>query len=268
MKNKPLLLKSLAAGIACCLLFSCNKESLTIDDTASISSLSVQSYAVGANALAPAPPVVIDYDGNHYNSLFIGTQTWMRRNLEVTHYNNGDTISNVTDNAAWINLSTGAYCSYNNVPNYKNYGLLYNGYAVADNRKLCPTGWRVPTNEDWVTLANYLGGAEIAGGKLKSTGTVEGGDGLWYAPNYGATNSTTFRGLPTGYRFKSDGKFYDDGLNGFFWTSTTQQNLAWSIGLNNTWAGIFFQPYFPEYFISDVKTGMSVRCIKESINLR
>ena len=111
---------------------------------------------------------VTDYDDNFYESIVIGTQEWMNKNLNVTHYRNGDAIPNITDNNAWWQLTTGAYCNYNNdVSNSLVYGKLYNWYTVTDSRGLCPTGWHTPSYAEWTTLRNYLGNCgltELKGG--------------------------------------------------------------------------------------------------------
>lgn len=101
---------------------------------------------------------VTDIDGNVYQTVKIGNQWWMAENLKVSHYQNSDAIPNVTNNSDWGNLSTGAYCAYNNDNvNISTYGLLYNWYAVADSRELAPTGWHVPTDEEWKQLEMSLG---------------------------------------------------------------------------------------------------------------
>ena len=90
------------------------------------------------------PASITDKDGNVYTSVTIGTQVWMVENLKTTKYNDGTPIPNVTDNTEWSNLTTPAYCWYDNDITKKNpYGALYNGYAVRTG-KLCPTGWHVP----------------------------------------------------------------------------------------------------------------------------
>jgi uncharacterized protein (TIGR02145 family) len=114
---------------------------------------------------------VTDYDGNVYNTVTIGTQTWMTEDLRVTHYRNGDLIPNVAETAAWNNLTTGAYCNYDNDKrNSATYGRLYNWYAVISGANLAPSGWHVPTDAEWTTLTTYLGGEGVAGGKLKESG--------------------------------------------------------------------------------------------------
>jgi uncharacterized protein (TIGR02145 family) len=149
--------------------------------------------------------IVKDIDGNVYTAITIGTQIWMGENLKTTRYNDKTEIPNVVSNVLWQELTSGAYSWYDHDEStYKKaYGGLYNWYA-ANSGKLCPVGWRLPTPEDWTTLSDFLGGDEIAGGKLKETGTTH-----WSSPNTGATNETGFTGLPTGLR-ESDGTF--DGI--------------------------------------------------------
>jgi uncharacterized protein (TIGR02145 family) len=166
---------------------------------------------------------VSDYDGNVYQTVVIGNQEWMAENLKVTHYSNGDAIPNVTDNSAWAGLGTGAYCEYNNDISYVNtYGRSYNWYAVYDSRGLAPTGWRVPTDIDWQSLVDYLGGAAVAGGKMKESGTAH-----WVSPNLGATNECGFTGLPGTYR-NGSGEYKDLGQYAYYWSSTGyNSDCAW-----------------------------------------
>lgn len=161
---------------------------------------------------------VIDIDGNIYATVKIGNQEWMAENLRVTHYRNGDAIPNVTVNGEWILLTNGAYCWYdNNESDYAKYGILYNWHAVNDIRSLCPVGCHVPSVEEWITLTTYLGGENVAGGKMKVRI-------LWDSPNTGAINTSGFSGLPGGYRY-GHGTF--DGANdySFWWTSTEIDDL-------------------------------------------
>jgi uncharacterized protein (TIGR02145 family) len=158
---------------------------------------------------------VKDADGNVYHTVKIGTQTWTVENLKTTHYNDGTAIPNVTNTSSWANLTTEAYCWYDNnsVTNKKTYGALYNWYAVNTGR-LAPKGWHMPTDAEWDTLAEYLGGASVAGGALKDTGTV-----YWESPNTGATNSSGFSALPGGYRLYY-GRFLDVGYSSYWWSAT------------------------------------------------
>jgi uncharacterized protein (TIGR02145 family) len=139
-------------------------------------------------------------------NITIGTQIWSSTNLDVTSYRDGTPIPQVTDPTQWANLTTGAWCYYNNdSANGAIYGKLYNWYAVVGihdndpntpNKVLAPIGWHIPSDFEWTSLINYLGGENFAGGKMKSTGTS-----LWQAPNTGATNESGFLGHPGGVRF-------------------------------------------------------------------
>lgn len=126
------------------------------------------------------------------DKVVIGNQIWATQNLNVTWYRNGDAIPQVQDPHQWENLTTGAWCYYaNNSVNGPIYGKLYNWYAVIDQRGLAPAGFHVPNSSEWITLVNFLGGIDVAGGALKSTN-------LWLAPNTGATNSSGFSAVPSG----------------------------------------------------------------------
>jgi uncharacterized protein (TIGR02145 family) len=128
---------------------------------------------------------VTDIDGNVYQTVTLGGQVWMAENLKVTRYRNGDPIPCVNDASAWSGLSTGAYCHYNNdFNNAAIYGRLYNWYAVSDSRNIAPGGWHVPTDTEWQTLVDLLGGSSVAGGKMKTTGTIQAGTGLWRLLRY------------------------------------------------------------------------------------
>ncbi|NQU84158.1 MAG: fibrobacter succinogenes major paralogous domain-containing protein [Mariniphaga sp.] len=203
---------------------------------------------------------VTDIDGNVYQTIQIGDQEWMMENIEVTHYNNGDTIPEVTGNNTWIGLTTGAYCNYGNNNAYVSiYGRLYNWYSVDDSRGIAPDGWHVPTDDDWQILVDYLGGSSVAGGKMKSTGTIEGGNGLWHEPNTGATNESGFTALPGGYRDSYEGGiFYSFGYHALFWSSTEYQSN------NSCERELFYHNSMVSscnsYYIKN--EGFSIRCIK------
>ena len=135
-------------------------------------------------------------------------------NLRTTHFNNDTAISNVTDSTLWLGLSTPGYCWYNNdSATYNNYGILYNWYVASYTDTLI-SGWHVPTGAEWDTLAMYLGGDSVAGGKLKEAGTTH-----WTTPNTGATNETGYSALPGGLR---DGysNFGSIGSYGELWSAT------------------------------------------------
>ena len=201
------------------------------------------------------PPVV-----PNAGTVAIGSQTWMLKNLDVDHYRNGDVIPQVTDPTAWSNLTTGAWCYYNNDPaNGTVYGKLYNWYAVNDPRGLAPTGWHVPTDAEWSTLINCLdptanGGANtpnVAGGAMKENGTTH-----WYDPNAGATNSSGFTGLPGGYRYYG-GAFGSIGTNGYWWSSSEYSaTYAWYRNLDYNDSSAY-------RYINGKTIGFSVRCLRD-----
>jgi len=170
----------------------------------------------------PVPLTVTDYDGNVYKTVTIGTQVWMAENLKSTHFSNGDVIPSVADNA-WSSQKSVAMCFYeNNVANSVEYGCLYNWYVVNDQRNICPAGWHIPTESDWKTLVDYLGGEDVAGGKMKEAGTTH-----WMAPNEGATNESGFTALPAGGRY-DNGRFDLKGYFGLWSTSPENDpNRVW-----------------------------------------
>ena len=162
---------------------------------------------------------VLDQDGNAYSVVPIGTQIWMGENLKITTFNDGLAIPYVSTGSEWSNTTAPAYCWYNNDESgsKSTYGGLYNWYAVSSG-KLCPTGWHIPSNTEFITLVTYLGGEEIAGGKLKEAGIAH-----WAYPNSGATNESGFKAMPGGGRYDiyySGGVFSDQGYFGYLWTAT------------------------------------------------
>ncbi len=204
---------------------------------------------------------VTDIDGNVYRTVKIGDQWVLGENLKVTHYRNGETVPNVTDNLAWADLSTGAWCVYLNDANYADsYGCLYNWYAVNDSRNLAPAGWHVPTDAEWKELEMYLGMTQSAadgagwrgtdeGGKLKETGTS-----LWLSPNTGATNESGFSALPGG---GTSGGFYGFGDYAPFYSSTERySDYAWVRGLGSKYSGVYRSDYGKQY-------GFSVRLFRD-----
>jgi uncharacterized protein (TIGR02145 family) len=157
---------------------------------------------------------LIDRDGNKYKTATIGYQIWMAENLKTTQYSDGNAIPNLANFTDWTYTNTGAYCWYNNDINYKNiYGALYNWMAV-DTGKLCPAGWHIPSNDDWIDLQADLSGEQLAGKKLKEKGTAH-----WLSPNTGATNVTGFTALPAGIRNKLGG-FQELGKSTFYWATS------------------------------------------------
>lgn len=153
-----------------------------------------------------------DWDGNYYRVVTIGNQVWLKDNFRGTHFANGDPIPNITDQSEWEAMKTPAYCYYNNDPkNGEVYGGLYNWYVASDPRGLI-VGYHTPSLDEWAALANYLGGAAVAGGKMKEAGLAH-----WVEPNTGATNSSGFSGLPGGDRGE---KFVSISDGCGFWSAT------------------------------------------------
>jgi uncharacterized protein (TIGR02145 family) len=232
----------------------------------------VKAYAVTSNGIAFGPALsfttevedpdpgspygtVSDVDGNNYNTVKIGDQIWMAENLKTTKYNDGVLIPNVT--GFWSDYTSGAYCWYNDDENTnKNtYGALYNWLAV-NTGKLCPAGWHVPSKEDWMLLAYYLGGPDLAGGKLKESGTAH-----WESPNTGATNITGFTALPGGMREDASGfgiYFGSMGTTGLWWSSDPP--------VEGTHQSILLDSNSGEFSLFDwiySQSGLSVRCLMD-----
>lgn len=194
---------------------------------------------------------LVDADNNYYHSINIGTQKWMKENLKTTKFNDNTDIPNVTDNTVWSNLTTPAYCLYNNeIMNKANYGIMYNWFVV-ETGKLCPLGWHIPDNSEWNTLINYLGGSDIAGGKLKEINNTN-----WQIPNTEATDESGFTGLPGGNRDLL-GPFYNLEQRGYWWSMTPASSTnAWYIHLAYNTSQAILIDY-------GKRMGFSVRCIKD-----
>jgi len=201
--------------------------------------------------------ILIDIDGNTYETVTIGTQTWTAENLKTTKFSNGVPISYVHEDSTWSKLSTSAFCTYeHDISNREEHGNLYNFYSVISKNQLCPIGWYVPTSQDWTTLIDYLGGDTIAGGKLKEFGFDH-----WRSPNTGADNSTEMKVIPSGYRYSDygfhKGEFNGLNGNGSIWTSTSSSD--------STSLAKYFYAGSAEIGHLDHKNsyGRSVRCIKD-----
>jgi|SRR5690606_15915364 len=200
--------------------------------------------------------ILEDIDGNTYSVVQICNQKWMAENLNVSKYRNGDIIPQVQDSTQWTNLTTGAWCYYENNTTS---GKLYNWYAANDPRGLAPEGWKIPTNENWNELVNCLGGEEIAGGKLKSVGTIEDGDGLWYEPNIGATNESGFNALPIEHRSYL-GWWYDAGYAADFMSLTEGDYIP---GHTNYGFELYFETEGTSLFQLHKRNGIHIRCLEE-----
>ncbi len=242
-----------------------NWESIPIGEEGQV--LSVVDGVIQWADLAHDPGnTVTDIDGNVYQVVEIDGVEWMAKNLKVITYRNGDPIPNVTANADWAALETGAYVAYNNNPDHiETYGILYNWYAVDDERGLCPQGWRVPSDEELEDFMNFLDpngsiNDNNAAGKIKATGTLGDGEGgLWSPPNTGAIDQYGFSALPAGGRF-SNGNFA--GMNDltYFWSATPTPSEI----LQRAW--IWYMSYNTDTFYRNNysrKEGYSIRCIKD-----
>jgi uncharacterized protein (TIGR02145 family) len=196
-----------------------------------------------------------------FESVRIGNQEWMTRNLDVDRFSNGDLIPHIELREEWeeaCSNSQPAWCYYDNDPeNGKKYGKLYNWFAVNDPRELAPIGWHVPSDDEWTSLDEFLG-EDIAGHKMKSfevweefvdeDGKIQNGNG---------NNSSGFNGLPSGYRY-TWGSFNFIRNHAFFWSAAEGEVVnGWvrSLSINKSHAGRFS--------VSE-SVGASVRCIKDS----
>ncbi len=219
------------------------------------------------------PATVTDIDGNTYNTIQIGNQCWMRENLKTTTYRNGTAIPIVTNNTTWSNLTTGAYCWWDNNIAWKNkYGALYNAFAVVNPNGLCPTGWHIPSFAEWNTLENSISGPN-KGDKLKSCrqeNSPLGGPCLtsdhprWNASGIAwGTDYYQFTALPGGCRYQT-GEFPGwSSMNSIgqiarWWTSNeVNWSHQWSRSIdfnNNNFTN--YNGWYKQY-------GVSVRCVKD-----
>ena len=208
---------------------------------------------------------VVDLDGNIYNTVKIGNQVWLKENLKVTRYNNGDAITLVTDASAWTKLTTPAFCNYNNAESIaREYGRMYNYYTVTDERKLCPSGTHVPNDAEWETLCDFLGGMKVAGGKMKEPGTKH-----WRSPNVMTidTMNGDFSEIPvdeSGFSALPAGRQYHDcytflGEYTQMWSVTQceyDNDLVWCRYMT------FSLPHLSR-FTYKKHYGLSVRCLKD-----
>lgn len=180
----------------------------------------------------------------------IGNRIWTTKNLSTNRYRNGDIIPYVEDSNEWANLTTGAWCYFDNDPEFGiERGKLYNWYAITDPRGLAPAGWHIPTDTEVGLLQFYLGGASVAGTKIKKISP------LWRAP-FTATNSSGFSAIPAGARGYIPTTWYASDNFAIWWTST-------SISLSE--AGKFYVQSSPARLdrnSADKRDGYSVRCVK------
>jgi len=188
-------------------------------------------------------------DGEIYKIVKIGRDYWFAENLRYA-----GNIPQITGYIDWGSTSQPAWCYYTNDPFFNmNYGKLYNWYAVSTGN-ICPSGWHVPSKEEWQKLSDYLGGNDESGGKLKSTASD------WEEPNFGATNSSQFSGLPGGNRFYNG--IYDGyGSYGIWWSSTG--NLSLNMTHSAFGRSIYHSSATNNEPLLSKSYGLSCRCIKD-----
>jgi uncharacterized protein (TIGR02145 family) len=209
--------------------------------------------------------IVSDIDGNNYKTIKIGTQEWMAENLKTTIFNDGSVIPLVEEDNSWTHLQTPGYCWFeNNEAIFKNmYGAYYNWFTV-NTGLLCPTGWHVPSEEDWKILKISLGMTEEQANQVLAAGTTEGnkiketGTINWVEGSTEANNESGFTALPGGYRIDSPADFLWEGIGAGWWSSTSYVNsgYAWS------YHAVYDDTRIYSSDMLSKTHGLNVRCIK------
>ncbi len=218
-------------------------------------------FSMGCEPDEPYPPPNIDHnfgemtdlrDGQKYQTIEIGNQSWMAENLKYLPSVSPSSGGSYTEPYYYVYGYEGTNVNgAKATDNFNTYGALYNWPAALT---ACPPGWHLPSDADWTTLTDYLGGESVAGGKMKSTGSIDAGTGLWYAPNTDATNESGWSGLPGGYR---DGNFYNLCSAGYWWSSSERgADNAWDRDMYYRYGGVGRRNYNKDY-------GFSVRCLRE-----
>jgi uncharacterized protein (TIGR02145 family) len=200
---------------------------------------------------------VISEKAQNIDQVSIGKQIWMTKNLDVSNFLNGDPIPEIKTDLEWekaIDNGDPAWCYYNYSTNIGNrYGKMYNWYALTDPRGLAPKDWRIPSNEDWSILTDYLGGEKLAGNKMKSLSFWTDYNGQ----NINGTNDSGFSGLPGGL---FNGMFDGIGSGAFWWSNSKEDNSPCKFYIENyesiaeigvSWGNI------------NTSNGLYVRCLKE-----
>lgn len=219
------------------LLFSCKKEKKEESNEPTVE--------------IPEDTDIKDIEGNTYKTVKIGNQTWMAENLKTTKYSNGVQLPLITDATEWSLLTTGAVCQINNNSSNQNpHGMLYNAYVMDSGLNVCPTGWHIPSKNEYVILSDYLGGEYVAGKQMKSATAI-------YKPHFAPTgsNSSGFNALPSGSRY-ANGNFGFKDTFALFWSSTdfssTQKNFV-----------LLSDDDILQFSNALKNNGFSIRCIKD-----
>lgn len=229
--------------------------------------LSFTTLKTGETGIVFNPAIVYgsvrDIDENIYKTVQIGTQTWMAENLRVQRFNDATGLVQEVNNHSWTTKTDPAYCYYaNNISMRYTTGALYNWHAVGTG-KLCPAGWHVPSESEWNTMIDFLGGEAAAASRLKMTDGV-----LWPFPNSGSTNESGFTAIPVGIRYgyagSNGGLFYDMGWKGVWWTST-QSSVSTAKYREIDQAGVISGTTSKpgKYQLNNKNFGFSVRCVKD-----
>ena len=200
-----------------------------------------------------SPETIKDLDGNEYATVKIGIQVWMEENLKTTKFNDGTAIPLVSNSTAWKTSNTSAYCYYENdgITNKKTYGVLYNWFT-ATTSTLCPTGWHLPSDEEWATLKSYVG--IDAGEKLKEKDTIHWSDG-WMRTE--AANKSGFTALPGGKR-DNNGTFHGIRYTGYWWSGTEFDDTTAHC------CTMYFINSLAANLLQNKQNGLSVRCLKNN----
>lgn len=194
----------------------------------------------------------IEYDGRSYRTVLIGTQCWMKDNLNIGKWTDQGQLQKQTNNGV-----IEKYCYGNDFTNCDQWGGLYQWdemmqyVQTANAQGICPTGWHIPSSQDWKTLIRYLGGESLAGGKIKYTGSNG-----WATPNVGADNSSGFTALPGGYFDYMAQRWHNQYSNGYFWSSETiTKSTAVAMMVSSDRGDLdLYEEFMP--------SALSVRCIR------
>jgi len=188
---------------------------------------------------------VSDNDGNTYKTITVNGATWFAENLKTKKYSNGESILVLTDGSTWMDATVPAVHTFNGNADVKDlFGYIYNSFAKDDARGICPTGWHIPSVNDWNNLATALGGVAVAGDKKKEEGTKH-----WRTTN-ASTNSSGFTGIPVGSLH--NGVLTDTGTDGYWWSNAA----------NDFWYLTNDQGDLRHKNDAKVHEGLSVRCVK------
>jgi uncharacterized protein (TIGR02145 family) len=252
--NMGMATSKVDTGLTCNTIYTSYAWAYNTCDTSAAVALNQTTSACTGPPCAGTPTVT--YGGKTYNTIPIGTQCWFKENLNI-----GTRINASLDQTD--NSSIEKYCYGDLESNCDVYGGLYQWnemmqyVTTAGVQGICPIGWHIPTDAEYFILTSYLGGESVAGGKMKSTGTIEDSTGLWHTPNAGATNESGFSAIPAGYRYYAGGSLYLPGYVGYWWSSSdygTNYTVTRVINLNYT--NVYKSSYNKNY-------GFSVRCLRD-----